>query len=406
MSATALLIVACVLSAPPAAGPAQQYIDAQLRVAHSLEAKLDDLAAIADESAARLLAGGKIYLAGEKGMVEELLSRAGGLCAAKWLPLERRMPAVGRDDIILLSDYGTPEKLKAAVEKLGPSGALVVVFASAENPLLRGPLLGNFRAVPVDIPLDSRLVALSADQRSIPTASPAIATAQWTYIAELLGACRRQHKQLAIFLSVSLDEGRTRYNRTKGLLFEPELRPEPVTRGEFGRAFLATVEQSLQGVRNEEVEHIRQAADWLREAIAANGKIVRNLQGHLPPSEVKARGDVPFFTDMTRLTGEPGEKWIRENLRVGDIYLLLGYQSNEDALAAAAHALGARTIFITSTAPGKTQAGSPRHLYINPHWPLTDACLELPGYDVNACPISGILGLTCYYAICGEAVSK
>ena len=44
------------------------------------------------------------------------------------------------------------------------------------------------------------------------------------------------------------------------------------------------------------------------------------------------------------------------------------------------------------------------HVYVDPHWPVSDGCLELSGYDVKACPLSAILGLTCYYAICGEAL--
>ena len=67
-------------------------------------------------------------------------------------------------------------------------------------------------------------------------------------------------------------------------------------------------------------------------------------------------------------------------------------------MAAAANALGVRTIFITSRGPGAERAASPRHLYIDPHWPVTDACLDLPGYDVKACPLSCIMNLTCYYA--------
>ena len=133
---------------------------------------------------------------------------------------------------MLLSDYGTPGKLKTALEKLAGTKALVIVFASAENPLLRQPLTANLRAVPVDIPLDSRLLVLRSGERLIPTASPAIATAEWTFVAELLGACRRQHKQLAVYLSIWLDPELRRYNRTKGLLFEPDLRPEPVARGQ------------------------------------------------------------------------------------------------------------------------------------------------------------------------------
>jgi uncharacterized phosphosugar-binding protein len=73
-------------------------------------------------------------------------------------------------------------------------------------------------------------------------------------------------------------------------------------------------------------------------------------------------------------------------------------------MAAAANAMGARTIFMTSRRPGAQQAANPRHLAIDPHWPVTDGCLELSGYDVKACPLSCIMGLTCYYAICGETI--
>jgi uncharacterized phosphosugar-binding protein len=407
---TGLLLgaMACALFASVAAtaGPAERYIDAQLRVVQSLEGKLDRLADIAEESAARLLAGGNIYLAGENGMVLELLGRAGGLCAAKRLALDKPLPTLSRNNIVLLSDYGAPGTLQAALEKLTPAGALVIVFASAENPLLQRPLADNLRAVPVDIPLDSRLVRPASGESLIPCAAPAIAAAEWTYIAELLGACRRHRRQLAIYLSVGLDEGRRRFNWTKGLLFEPDMQPEPVARGQYARAFLSCVGQSLEAVRSEEMERIRRAAVWLREAIAAHRQIVRNLVGHLPPSEAGIRGDVHFFTGMIALKAPQAEKWIRENLHEGDVYLLLGYQQNEDAMAATANALGALTIFLTSTAPGAEQAKSPLHLYINPHWPLTDACLELSDYDVKACPLSGILSLTCYYAICGETVGN
>ena len=93
------------------------------------------------------------------------------------------------------------------------------------------------------------MLSLTGGRRLIPTAAPAIAAAQWTYVAELLAAGRRQHRQLAIYLSINLDPGRVRFQRTKGLVFEPELRPEPVARGQYGRAFLAQVRQSLEAIR-------------------------------------------------------------------------------------------------------------------------------------------------------------
>jgi len=280
-----------------------------------------------------------------------------------------------------------------------------VAFASPENPLLRGPLPANVRAIPIDIPCDSRIAVLPSGERQIPLAPPAIAMGQWTYVAELLGACRRQHRQLAIYLSIFLDEGHRRYQRTKDLLLEPDLKPEPVAKGAYARQYLNAARRGLEAIRQGEMENLRKAANRIQEALAAKHAIFRNLHGHLPPAEIGLPGDVKFFAGATRVTGEAGVKWSRENLHAGDVYLFLGYQENEDAMAAAANAVGARTIFLTSKPSGPEQSKSPRHLYINPHWPTTDACLELPGYDVKACPLSCVLGLTCYYAICNEVVA-
>jgi hypothetical protein len=378
-------------------------LDAQLRAVASVEAQLDRLADAADSSCARLLAGGNIYLAGEKGMVSELLGRAGGLCAAKSLSLEKPV-ALTANDVVLLSDYGTPGKLEAALAKLASSKALVIVFASAEQSLLKSTRGTNVRAVPVDIPLDSRLITMGDGRRLIPAASPAIAAAEWAYVAELLAAGRRAHRQLAIYLSIRLDPGRARFERTKNLLFEPDLRPQPVPRSQYGRTFLARVRQSLLTIRGQ-CAVLRKAAAWVRQAQSTGHKIVRNMHAHLPPQEVGIAGDVDFFSQMVRGLGTPGADWIRRNLGEGDLYLLVGYQQNEDGMAAAVAERRASSIFLTSTPPGPEQAANPHHLYVNPLWPVSDGVLELPGYDVKACPLSAIANLSCYWAICGEAVA-
>jgi hypothetical protein len=194
----------------------------------------------------------------------------------------------------------------------------------------------------VDIPCDSRTATLSSGERQIPLAPPAIATAQWTFTAELIGAARRQQKQLAIYLSIALDEGRQRYQRTRDLLVEPDLHPEPVTRGMYAREYLAQVRRGLEGIRKDEIPNIRKAARWIKEARQGGHQAVRNLVGHLPPAEVGLPGDVTFFAAISRATGEEGVKWVRENLKAGDVYVFLGYQENEDAMAAAANALGAK----------------------------------------------------------------
>ena len=273
------------------------------------------------------------------------------------------MPKFQTGDVVLYSDYGLPKKpANHGWSELTASGVLVVAFASSNSPILQSPLPANVRPIPVDIPYDSRMVETASGQRLIPTAPPAIALAEWTFTAELIGACRRQNRQLAIYLSIFLDEGQRRLKRTAGLMFEPDLRPAPVVRGQYAREFLAKVRTALTAVRTDEMAKIHRAAQWLREASAAQRKIVRNFIGHLPPLEAGKPGDVAFFAQRVVGTGVDGAAWIRNNLHQGDVYLFLGYQQNEDAMAAAANALGVRTIFITSRRPGRQAAASPRHL--------------------------------------------
>ncbi len=184
-----------------------------------------------------------------------------------------------------------------------------------------------------------------------------MATAQWTFVAELLGAARRRHSQLAVYLSIHLDPGLRRFKRTEGLLLEPGLRPEPVQRKAYGGQFLAMVREGLAAISREDLPRIRQAGAWLAGSRAAGGRIFRNLQGHLPPCEAGRPGDADFFTNRKPLSlaGADGQRWVRENLRAGDVYLLVGYQDNEDAAAEAAHALarGPSSSLRGAPAPGK-----------------------------------------------------
>ena len=390
-------------SAVAFAGLAERYIDAQLKVVRTLETNVDTIVGAADESATRLVAGGNIYLSGEPGMISELLSRAGGLSGAKGLPLDKPLPALGRNDVILVADYGTPGKLADALKKLG-SEPLVIVFVSAEHPLLRGPAGANVRIIPVDIPLDSRMLKPAGSEALMPLAPPALATAQWTYVAELLGAARRQGRQLSIYLSIFLDEGRARFERTRGLLFDPTPRPPAVPRGEYARTFLDHTRRSLEMIRTRELTHLRRAAAWVREANAGGKQVIRSLTGHLPPIEAGHYGDAKLFAKTQQLAGEKGVAWVKENVHSGDVILFVAYR-DEDAVTAAANALGARTIALTSVAAGIEQSRSARHLHINQHWPVNDAVLEMAGYDVKACPLSLIVTWSCYQVVVGEAIS-
>jgi hypothetical protein len=390
-----------------AAGPSENYLDAQLRVVDGLESQVDNLVAIADEVAQDLLRGGNLYLAGEPGIVAELNGRAGGLCGAKPIAPDKPLPAFRSGDVVLFSDYGNAGKaIEHRSRELVANGVLIVAFAARDNTVMDKPLPKNVRTVPVEIPCDSRQIALPNGDKLIPTAAPAIAMAEWAFTAELIGACRRQGRQLAVYLSIFLDEGQRRYKRTAGLLFEPDVRPPKAEPGQLARAYLKSVRTALSTVRRDEIKSLRRGAAWLLQASRNQRNVVRNFMGHLAPVEAGTPGDVAFFTATVHSTGDEGAAWIRQSLHEGDVYFFLGYQQNEDGMAMAASQVGAGTIFFTAQPPGPQVANDPRHLAITPHWPMSDACVDLPGYDVKACPLTGVLGLTYYFAICAEVAIR
>ena len=90
------------------------------------------------------------------------------------------------------------------------------------------------------------------------------------------------------------------------------------------------------------------------------------MHGHLPPLEAGIEGDVDFFSQMIRGLGPEGVDWIRANLGPGDLYLLVGYQQNEDEMASAATERGARTVFLNAH-----PAGARRRPPTRVTWPST-----------------------------------
>ena len=265
------------------------------------------------------------------------------------------------------------------------------------------------RKVFVKIPVQDGPAAHAGRQRAIRAIVPAIATAQWTFAAELLGAVRRRHRQLAVDLSIHLDPGLRRFKRTNGLLLEPDMRPDPVERKAYGGKFLTTVKNGLEANLREEIPRIHQAGDWLANSHAVRGRIFRNLQGHLPPGEAGRPGDADFFSNAKpisltsggRRTVGPRESPLGRHLSAAGLPGKRGRRGGSRPCPRAP-----RTIFIHSRkVPAPNKAGTVATCTLIRIGPRSDACLSLDGYDVKACPLSAILGLSCYYAICDEVDS-
>jgi hypothetical protein len=91
----------------------------------------------------------------------------------------------------------------------------------------------------------------------------------------------------------------------------------------------------------------------------------------------------------------------------GDVLLGIGYDfipndANNDFLADAARAAGVRCIWSAASYFPDRVTHPPGELFLDQHWELGDAVVQMPGYDIPILPASGLLSMTMFDAIFAE----
>jgi hypothetical protein len=85
-----------------------------------------------------------------------------------------------------------------------------------------------------------------------------------------------------------------------------------------------------------------------------------------------------------------------------DFVFYLGYQFAPQKLLAQAKTTRVKLVY-TDVQPGQPPEPSDNILYIAPTWPLTDACVNVPGYDIPILPASGVVQAAIYWTIVSKA---
>jgi hypothetical protein len=216
-----LLTVRSAVSAP--IPPATSELESTLHLIDQHGAELPRLQMAAEATASRLIAGGKLYLAGDTAWVEEGNGRAGGLRCALLLTNADRVQS---GDVVWLGDSNLDSVKTAAVAaSLKGHKCLVVYFGSSPPASLpEGALtLDNFAP-----PHSAGHLALLGNILSL-----------WTETAELAAATARPGRTLFFLQSHSVDGGRQRealYGKTTFHDGIPAM--SPVEPGVLARAYL------------------------------------------------------------------------------------------------------------------------------------------------------------------------
>jgi hypothetical protein len=198
-----------------------------------------------------------------------------------------------------------------------------------------------------------------------------------------------------LYKSYGLPGGLERGKKYRGKKFHDDLRVNPIAPGALGKAYLDKIESILSQIIKTQMINIRKSAKWWREVPDASATCM--VMGHMFPlhfqdSRAQAFSDFTAVSDNASLIDEANHpKFI----------LFVGYQKAPHILIKQAEKLVVNLVYF-GVEPAPTSVVVPNILYINPFWPLSDACVSIPCYDIPILPASGVIQASIYWAIAAE----
>jgi uncharacterized phosphosugar-binding protein len=328
-----------------------------------------------------LVAGGRLWLAGDPGFVSEALGRAGGLMPLNSLT---KPEDLGRGDVVLLGALGTPTEQDEAVSgRACEVGAPVVVFGPTEAE--------KWGCLCLTVP--------ERAAERLPTVTPLLVAEMWTFTGELVGALTRLGKMPPMWQSVLVPGGRERNEPRLKVQWEPG-KPPAVPSGVLGRTYLARIANCLRSFTRTQAEGVRQAAQMAATAKRAGHTAWFACLGHLPPELPKQPGEPGVFKPLTLAP----EK-LADEVKPGDLILYFGYYEPLGPWVESAHAAGAKIVTIVSGTPERRAEEMGADLNLNGCWPFGDSVVQVPDYDIKVLPASGFMQAVQYFMLI-EATAK
>jgi uncharacterized phosphosugar-binding protein len=320
----------------------------------------------AERAASEFLSGGNLWAAGRQpDFIAEACQRAGGLMAIA--PLTNQVPAT--HDVIL---YAVPGSLndndRKILEDWHAKGATVITFSSPAG------LFQN------KFPLDTVLNVAEL----------------WAWTAEFVAACTRLGKMPVLYQSYGLPGGYERAKKYQGKKFHDDLTIPPFAAGILGKEYLDQIQHRLARIQQTEMPKMDHAAEWWRKAKSSTALVT----GHMFPAGHGQDPRTIHVCDFVRAPAREDKDLLGAN--PPDFVFYLGYQFAPQKLLAQAKATRVKLVY-TDVQPGQPPEPSDNILYIAPTWPLTDACVNVPGYDIPILPASGVVQAAIYWTIVSKA---
>lgn len=324
------------------------------------------ITAAAEATARSLAAGGKFWAAGHPALVSEFSGRASGFMYLKGLQLDQAGPG----DTILYTPGGVDNADELAA--IAAKGATLVCIGGAA-------------------PEGAHALSASTEPGLSPTLAGAITG--WVYMAETIAALTREGKMPVIYETIGLYSGFQRIAKfeQQGIYWHDPHAVPAIPPGTLGLAYTSTLTTMLERVEREMGSRIAQAAAWSAEAQAAGKQIIMYNMGHMFPHEVADTEIGTLFKSEVWYSGFSQMPPPNDPYGPGDVLLHIGYQHPPYELLPRARAAGARVAYVDILQHRDYPNNDSDVLWIDPMWPWADGVVQIPTYDVPACPASGVI---------------
>ncbi len=367
------------------------YLDLIRQGLAQTRSNLPHITASAEQASKNLLAGGNIWAAGRQpGFDGEANGRAGGLMSLRLIGTST--PTTG--DVVLYAVPGTlnPQDLQK-IKAWQSQGIYVVAFASRtrQDPQPPTPawLIEN-------LPHSGLVVTVSGQPKLIPADTVLNVINLWLWTGELTAACTRAGKMPIHYMSYGLPGGRKRGQKYKGQTFHDDFQIAPIKAGVLGTRYLDVIDTALESLRTKQIAQIHQAARWFKATPTQNVTVLQIshlFPGHLQDPRAPQR--------FNRTLYNIGQKGIEPTPHKEMLVIGLSYQQAPKPIIQQAKASGMKFVY-NSVQPGDPPEPAENIIYIKPGWPLPDACVKVPGYDVQILPASGVLNALTYWSILAD----
>ena len=343
----------------------------------------------ADEAAAKLIAGGNVYVAGtQTSFRQEVLGRAGGLMLTKSLNAKTALTSL--DTVLAAMDSGSDAAaLNAVLQQAKDAGAKVLLFA--------GPSRGKVTSSQSVQILPSRDFDNLPYAKSAGIESVSNVIGAWAWMAELVACSVRRGHMPTAFTSNFMPNGKERNAPFRKSTFHTVTDVTPASVRHLSSKYLNAVGNALADMQRAQTASFARGATMIKDAKTNGHQVQVEYLGHMFPSELQGPGRPDWqVAQKYRI-----DATMPDNLNKGDVVLFLQYQVFPYEFTTALQAKGIQSIITSAQKPLDHWAADADIVYINPFWEVQDAVVNVPGYDIDILPISGVMQSVVYWQLAG-----